>query len=132
MLCTYQFHSRLHTFRFGPLQGCLPLPANGTLPKFWDWLPSAKDAGKQEYMNTVVDVWAGMDSVRLTSYNSSYLISLLCYRLGTIAKWECLQQILLGQSTPSSPLIVLPSSLHGRITLPVLLGLTSLSRWSAR
>jgi hypothetical protein len=54
----YAFHCR-----FGPLQGCLPLPVNGTLPKFWSWLPEAKSAGKAEYMNSVVDVWAGMDAV---------------------------------------------------------------------
>ena len=52
-------------YRFGPFQGCMPLAVNGSLPKFWDWLPQAKSAGHVEYMNTVVDVWAGMDAVSI-------------------------------------------------------------------
>ena len=49
--------------RFGPLLGCLPLEINGTLPKMWDWLSTAIDGGKADYMNSVVEVWAGKDAV---------------------------------------------------------------------
>ena len=41
----------------------MPLAINGTLPKMWDWLSSAVDGGKADYMNSVVEVWAGKDSV---------------------------------------------------------------------
>ena len=51
------------THRFGPLYGCLPLAVNGTLPKMWDWLANAVDGGKADYMNSVVEVWAGKDAV---------------------------------------------------------------------
>ena len=49
--------------RFGPLYGCLPLAINGTLPLMWDWLENAVDGGKADYMNSVVEVWAGKDAV---------------------------------------------------------------------
>ena len=42
----------------------MPAPLNGSMPKFWDWLGTAKDAGQQSYMNSMVEVWAGMDAVR--------------------------------------------------------------------
>ena len=59
----------------------MPLPLKGSLPKFWDWLPQAKDAGHVEYMNTVVDVWAGMDAV---SVYCCYEIQLLYHDQGIL------------------------------------------------
>ena len=44
----------------------MPLAINGSLPKFWDWLGKAKDAGKTDYMDTDVEVWAGRDDVSST------------------------------------------------------------------
>ena len=44
----------------------MPLAINGSLPKFWDWLSQAKDAGKTDYMDTDVEVWAGRDDVSST------------------------------------------------------------------
>lgn len=41
----------------------MPLAITGSLPKFWDWLSNASDAGKAQYMNSVVEVWAGKDAV---------------------------------------------------------------------
>ena len=41
----------------------MPLAINGTLPKMWDWLENAVDGGDADYMNSVVDVWAGKDAV---------------------------------------------------------------------
>ena len=54
--------SSLH-FRYGPMDGCMPLAISGSLPKFWDWLGKATDAGKSQYRDTVVEVWAGRDDV---------------------------------------------------------------------
>ena len=41
----------------------MPLAINGTLPLMWDWLDNAVDGGKADYMNSVVEVWAGKDAV---------------------------------------------------------------------
>ena len=49
--------------RYGPVQGCIPLATTGSLPKFWDWLSNATDAGKAQFMNSVVEIWAGKDAV---------------------------------------------------------------------
>ena len=55
-------------YRFGPVEGCMPLAITGSLPKFWDWLSNASDAGKSQYMSSVVEVWAGKDNVSTLNF----------------------------------------------------------------
>ena len=55
-----------NTIRYGPVDGCMPLAISGSLPKFWDWLDKATEAGKADYMDIDVEVWAGRDHVRGT------------------------------------------------------------------
>ena len=55
------------------MDGCLPLAINGSLPNFWDWLGKAKDAGKSDYMDIDVEVWAGRDDVSSIIYTSKIL-----------------------------------------------------------
>jgi hypothetical protein len=97
------------------VDGCLPLAINGSLPKFWDWLSKAKDAGKTDHMDIDVEVWAGRDGVSLAStIVASYIaacgwdlgmrpeshgyVDITC-RLEITMKLECPHPNPLGQST---------------------------------
>ena len=57
--------------------GCLPLEINGTLPKMWDWLSTAIDGGKADYMNSVVEVWAGKDAVSIDINTCNFTSTLM-------------------------------------------------------
>lgn len=50
-----------------------------SLPKFWDWLTNASDAGKSQFMNTVVEVWAGKDAVSTVIMDNNNII--IVYRI---------------------------------------------------
>lgn len=54
----------------------MPLAISGSLPKFWDWLGKATDAGKSQYMDTIVEVWAGRDDVSAYKFNPLNLVSI--------------------------------------------------------